>query len=85
MQPDPVVVRRWRELRQMLIIQLEMFDGGGLTLKSGGVDVSADAMASLKREIFAFDALISGAEVKPAGAGSAADQAQGRAVPPPAC
>jgi hypothetical protein len=50
----------------MLILQLEMFDQGNLSLKSGGVDVSGDAIRNLKREIFDFDALISDDEAKEA-------------------
>jgi hypothetical protein len=66
MRADPIVVRRWRQLRQMLIHQLEMFDQGSLSLKSGGVDVSADAIRKLEREILDFDALISDDEAKAA-------------------
>ncbi len=50
----------------MLILQLEMFDQGSLSLKSAGVDVSADAIRNLEREIFDFDALISDDEAKQA-------------------
>ena len=48
----------------MLILQLEMFDQGSLSLKSSGVDVSADAIKNLEREIYDFDALISDDEEK---------------------
>lgn len=64
MRVDPIVVQRWRELRQMLILQLDMFDKGNLSLKSGGVDVSGEAIGNLKREILTFDALISDDEAK---------------------
>lgn len=66
MRADPIVVERWRQLRQMLIRQLEMFDQGSLSLKSGGVDVSAPAIRNLEREILEFDALISDDEAKEA-------------------
>jgi len=66
MRADPIVVQRWRELRQMLILQLDMFDRGRLSLKSDGIDVSADAIENLKREIFEFDTLISDDEAKEA-------------------
>ena len=66
MRADPIVVERWRELRQMLIHQLEMFDQGNLSLKAGGVDVSAGAIRNLEREILDFDALISDDEAKEA-------------------
>jgi len=48
----------------MLILQLDMFDKGNLSLKSGGVDVSGEAIGNLKREILTFDALISDDEAK---------------------
>ena len=50
----------------MLILQLEMFDRGSLSLKTAGVDVSANAMRNLEREILDFDALISDDEAKEA-------------------
>ena len=55
--PDRVV-QRWRDLRQMLIGQLDMFESGALTLRTDQVDVSPAAIANLKREILEFDALI---------------------------
>jgi hypothetical protein len=50
----------------MLVLQLEMFDQGSLSLKSSGVDVSVDAIRNLEREIYDFDALISDDEAKAA-------------------
>jgi hypothetical protein len=58
MRADPTVVERWRYLREMLIRQLDMFEQGNLSLKSGDLDVSTQAIAKLKREILEFDALI---------------------------
>jgi hypothetical protein len=58
MKTDPIVVQRWRELRGMLIDQLEMFESGRLTLKTADVDVSGGAVSALRREILEFDALI---------------------------
>lgn len=66
MRADPLIVQRWRDLREMLIRQLDMFDAGRISLKSDSLDVSAEAIANLKREIFAFDALISDDEAKQA-------------------
>jgi len=60
-EPSDQIVGRWRELREMLISQLEMFETGALTLHSNEVNVSAAAAADLKRSILEFDALISGA------------------------
>jgi hypothetical protein len=53
------LVQRWRDLRQMLTSQLEMFEAGALTLRSNNVNVSEVAISDLKRSIFEFDALIS--------------------------
>ena len=66
MRADPLVVQRWRDLREMLIRQLDMFDSGRISLRADSLDVSAEAIANLKREIFAFDALISDDEAKQA-------------------
>ena len=66
MRADPIIVQRWRDLREMLIRQLDMFDSGAISLRSNSVDVSADAIANLKREILDFDALISDDEAQQA-------------------
>src|ERR1700740_2991048 len=51
MQNHAQVIKRWRDLRAMLIEQLDMFETGALTLRSNGVNISADAVSGLKREI----------------------------------
>ena len=66
MRARPPVVQRWRELREMLIAQLEMFESGRLTLRTAGVDVSPDAISALQRDILKFDALIADDEDQPA-------------------
>ena len=58
MRADPIVVQRWRELREMLVAQLEMFESGRLTLKTADVDVSDHAVSKLRRNILEFDELI---------------------------
>jgi hypothetical protein len=58
METHTEVVQRWRDLRTMLIQQLDMFETGALILRSNGVDISADAVRDLKRSILEFDALI---------------------------
>jgi hypothetical protein len=58
METHVEVVQRWRDLRTMLIQQLDMFESGALILRSNGVNISADAMADLRRSILEFDALI---------------------------
>jgi hypothetical protein len=55
------IVQRWRDLRAMLIRQLELFESGELVLHSSDVDISPAAIGDLKRSILEFDALISGA------------------------
>lgn len=60
METPEQVVQRWRDLREMLIQQLDMFESGALTLRSNGVDISPSAIADLRRSILEFDALISG-------------------------
>jgi hypothetical protein len=59
-QPD--VLRRWRDLREMLTRQLGMFETGAITLRSNGVDIAPAAMADLQDSIAQFDALICGRE-----------------------
>lgn len=58
METQAEVVQRWRDLRTMLIQQLDMFETGALTLRSNGVNISAGAIADLRRSILEFDALI---------------------------
>ena len=64
MENHAQVVQRWRDLRTMLIQQLDMFETGALTLRSNGVNISAGAIAALKRQIFEFDALIAADEAE---------------------
>jgi hypothetical protein len=59
METQDQIVQRWRDLRDMLIQQLEMFESGALTLRSNGVDISPAAIADLRRSILEFDGLIS--------------------------
>jgi hypothetical protein len=58
METPVEVVQRWRDLRTMLIQQLDMFESGALILRSNGVNISEEAMADLRRSILEFDALI---------------------------
>lgn len=58
MQTHAQIVQRWRDLRTMLIQQLDLFETGALILRSNGVNISADAVADLKHKILEFDALI---------------------------
>ena len=58
METQAEIVQRWRDLRTMLIQQLDMFETGALTLRSNGVNISAEAVGDLRRSILEFDALI---------------------------
>lgn len=58
METHAQVVQRWRDLRTMLIQQLDMFESGALILRSNGVNTSEEAIADLRRSILEFDALI---------------------------
>ena len=58
METHAEIVQRWRDLRTMLIQQLEMFEAGALTLRSNGINISAEAITDLRRSILEFDALI---------------------------
>ena len=58
MRTQAEIVQRWRDLREMLIRQLDMFESGALTLRSDGVNISPKAIGDLKRNILEFDALI---------------------------
>jgi len=60
METQDQIIGRWRDLRELLIQQLEMFESGALTLRSNNVNISPAAIADLKRSILEFDALISG-------------------------
>ena len=62
MRTPSEIVRRWRDLRTMLVEQLEMFETGALTLRSNRLDESAEAIGDLRRSILEFDALIGGEE-----------------------
>jgi hypothetical protein len=62
MKTDAQVLQRWRDLRAMLIDQLDMFEKGSLVLRSNGVNISAAAVTDLKRSILDFDALITKGE-----------------------
>ena len=58
METHAEVVQRWRDLRTMLIAQLDMFETGALILRSNGVDISPEAVRDLRRSILEFDVLI---------------------------
>ena len=55
-----LLAQRWVDLRELLIRQLDSFERGDLALRADGADVSAAAMADLRRSILEFDELIAG-------------------------
>ncbi|MBV9510509.1 MAG: hypothetical protein JO303_09550 [Caulobacteraceae bacterium] len=64
METPAEIRERWRYLRDLLIEQLSQFESGALHLHSNSEDVSAGAIARLKRDIFDFDHLISQSEAR---------------------
>lgn len=60
MQTSDSLIERWRYLRDLLVAQLDRFEQGMLSLRANEIDVSADAIASVKQQIKAFDDLIAG-------------------------
>ena len=58
MESPGEIRERWRYLRDLLIEQLSRFESGALQMHSNDENVSADAIAKLKRNIDDFDELI---------------------------
>jgi hypothetical protein len=58
MESQAEVVQRWRDLREMLLGQLAMFENGRLSLHSNDMDVAPLRVDELRREIREFDRLI---------------------------
>ena len=66
METSAEIRERWRYLRDLLIDQLERFESGAMRLHSAGVDISADAIVTLKQNILDFDKLIARSEARDA-------------------
>lgn len=64
MESEAEILQRWRNLREMLIQQLAMFQTGALSLHSNDMDVAPVRVDELKRQIFEFDGLIA-ARIRP--------------------
>ncbi len=62
METEAEIRDRWRYLRDLLIQQLGRFESGALQLHASEVNVSADAIAMIKRHINDFDELIARSE-----------------------
>ncbi len=58
METEAEIVVRWRYLRDLLIDQLGRFESGALKMTSDEDDVSAGAIARLKKNIHDFDTMI---------------------------
>ncbi len=66
MESSTEIRERWTHLRDLLIEQLGRFEDGTLQMTTGGDDVSAGAIARLKKKIEDFDAVIAQSEARDA-------------------
>jgi hypothetical protein len=66
METPSEIRARWTYLRDLLIQQLDRFETGAMRLHEAGVDVSPEAIATLKRNIIDFDQMINRSEVREA-------------------
>ena len=64
METPEEIRTRWRYLRDLLIEQLGRFESGGLHMHTGGEDVSAAAIARIKKNIREFDEVIARSEAR---------------------
>ena len=64
METPAEIRERWAYLRDLLIDQLARFESGALRMTTAGDDVSAGAIAKLKRNIQDFDELIARSDAR---------------------
>lgn len=64
METPAEIRERWRYLRDLLIEQLGRFETGAMHLHSAGVDISPEAIATLKKNIEDFDTMIARSEAR---------------------
>jgi len=64
METPTEIRERWRYLRDLLVEQLGRFESGALKLHANEANVSAGAIATLKRHIQHFDELIARSEAR---------------------
>jgi hypothetical protein len=64
METPAEIRERWSYLRDLLIEQLSRFESGIMQLHANDVNVSAGAIATLKRKIQDFDELIARSEAR---------------------
>jgi hypothetical protein len=66
METPAEIRERWRYLRDLLIEQLGRFETGAMRLHEAAIDVSPDAISTLRKNIFDFDQMISRSEKREA-------------------
>ena len=64
METPAEIRERWNYLRDLLIEQLSRFESGALKMHSADLDVSAGAIAKLKKNIQDFDTLIARSDAR---------------------
>lgn len=64
METPEEIRTRWRYLRDLLIEQLGRFESGGLQMHTGDENVSAAAIARIKKNIREFDEVIARSEAR---------------------
>ena len=64
METPAEIRERWAYLRDLLIDQLGRFESGALRIHTADVDVSAAAIAKLKKNIRDFDELIARSDAR---------------------
>lgn len=64
METPEEIRTRWRYLRDLLIEQLSRFESGALQMHTAGENISADAIAKLKKHILEFDTLIARSQAR---------------------
>jgi len=67
METPAEIRERWRYLRDLLIEQLGRFESGAMRLHEAGVDVSPNAISTLKKNILEFDQMIFQSEKREGG------------------
>ena len=66
METPTEIRERWIYLRDLLIDQLGRFESGLLQMHSNEANISATAIARLKRDILDFDGLIAASDAREA-------------------
>jgi hypothetical protein len=64
METPAEIRQRWAHLRDLLSEQLARFESGAFRMHAADMDVSADAIKKLKRNIADFDELIARSDAR---------------------